>query len=164
MFDTRDESFLADPYPTFARLRDEGPVHWHEGLGLYVAVSYDACSAVLRDRTLGRLWRDREPAESFPAFNMLHRTSILENEPPTHTRLRRLIAGAFGRGHVERMRPWIEALSSRLVADLVERIDADGSADLLATVAEPLPVEVIAELLQVPSPIVRCCDPGRTPS
>jgi unspecific monooxygenase len=149
-FDPTDLAFLTDPYPGFAALRAAGPVHRHEGLGLYVAVSHQACDTLLRDRSLGRIWRDREPAEQFPAFNLLHRTSTLENEPPTHTRLRRLIAGAFGRGHVERLRPWIADLADRLVAVLVERLDADGSADLLALVAEPVPVEVIAELLHVP--------------
>jgi cytochrome P450 len=125
-------------------------VHDHPGLGLKVAVSHAACDAVLRDRGLGRIWKDREPAEQFPAFNLLHRTSILESEPPTHTRLRRLVAGAFGRGHVERMRPWIAATASRLVGELAGRLD-DGPQDLIGTVAEPLPVEVIAELLNVPA-------------
>src|SRR5690242_21807786 len=142
MFDPADAEFLADPYPVFAALREQGPVHWHEGLGLYIAVSHAACDALLRNRALGRIWRDREPAELFPAFNLLHRTSILESEPPTHTRLRRLVAGAFARGHVERMRPWITDLADRLVPDPAGRL-ADGSADadLLAGVAEPLPVE-----------------------
>ena len=150
LFDPADPGFLADPYPTFAALREQAPVHRHEPMGLQVAVSHAACDAVLRDRSLGRIWKDREPAEQFPAFNMLHRTSILENEPPTHTRLRRLVAGAFGRGHVERMRPWIGELADRLVADLVDRLDG-GSADLIEHVAEPVPVEVIAELLNVPA-------------
>jgi cytochrome P450 len=152
MFDTSDPAFVADPYPFFAELRREGPVHWHPQLGLFVAVTHAACDAVLRDRSLGRIWRDREPVEVFPAFNMLHRTSILENEPPTHTRLRRLVAGAFGRGHVERMRPAVTALADALVAGLVARLrDGEPSRDLIADVAEPLPVEVIAELLNVPA-------------
>ena len=150
LFDPADPAFLTDPYPVFAALREQGPVHRHDGMNLHVAVSHAACDAVLRDRSLGRIWKDREPAEQFPAFNMLHRTSILENEPPTHTRLRRLVAGAFGRGHVERMRPWIGELADRLVADLVDRLDG-GSADLIEHVAEPVPVEVIAELLNVPA-------------
>lgn len=150
LFDPKDPAFLADPYPAFARLRELGEVHDHPGLGLKVAVSHAACDAVLRDRGLGRIWKDREPAELFPAFNLLHRTSILESEPPTHTRLRRLVAGAFGRGHVERMRPWIQATAARLVAELAERLET-GPQDLIATVAEPLPVEVIAELLNVPA-------------
>ncbi len=151
MFDPKDPAFLADPYPAFARLREQGPVHWHEGMGLFVTLTHAAADTVLRDRSLGRIWRDKEPAELFPAFNLLHRTSILENEPPTHTRLRRLVAGAFARGHVERMRPWVDDLAGRLVADLADGVAAGGRADLVALVAEPLPVEVIAQLLGVPA-------------
>jgi len=150
LFDPADPAFLADPYPVFARLRARGELVEHPGLGLHVAVTHAACGAVLRDRGLGRIWRDREPAEQFPAFNLLHRTSILESEPPTHTRLRRLVAGAFARGHVERMRPWIARLAADLVASLADELAAGGSADLIARVAEPVPVEVIAELLGVP--------------
>jgi cytochrome P450 len=151
VFDPKDPAFLADPYPAFARLREQGPVHWHEGMGLFVTLTHAAADTVLRDRSLGRIWRDKEPAELFPAFNLLHRTSILENEPPTHTRLRRLVAGAFARGHVERMRPWVDDLAGRLVADLADGVAAGGRADLVALVAEPLPVEVIAQLLGVPA-------------
>jgi cytochrome P450 len=151
MFDPADPAFLADPYPVFAELREQGPVHWHEQLGIFIAVSHAACDGLLRNRGLGRLWKDREPAELFPAFNLLHRTSILESEPPTHTRLRRLVAGAFGRGHVERMRPWIAGICERLVADLADRLAEGVPQDLVADVAEPLPVEVIAELLAIPA-------------
>src|SRR3954452_4729935 len=119
-------------------------------MGLFVTVTHAAADTVLRDRSLGRIWRDKEPAELFPAFNLLHRTSILENEPPTHARLRRLVAGAFGRGHVERMRPWIDDLAGRLVGGLADALADGGTADLVALVAEPLPVEVIAQLLGVP--------------
>jgi cytochrome P450 len=150
MFDTADAAFLEDPYPAFARLREEGPVQWHDGLGLFVTLTHAAADTVLRDRALGRIWRDKEPAELFPAFNLLHRTSILENEPPTHTRLRRLVAGAFGRGHVERLRPWVQGLADRLVTELADAVRDGGRGDLVRLVAEPLPVEVIAQLLGVP--------------
>jgi len=150
MFDPADRGFLADPYPVFATLREQGPVHWHEGLGVHLAVSHAACDALLRNRALGRIWRDREPVETFAAFNLLHQTSILESEPPTHTRLRRLVAGAFGRGHVERMRPWVAGMADRLVADLAGELRAGRPTDLIAAVAEPLPVDVIGELLGVP--------------
>ncbi len=149
-FDPTDPAFIADPYPAFAELRAQGGVHWHEKLGLPVAVSHAACSAVLRERGLGRLWRDKEPVTAFAAFNALHRDSLLENEPPKHTRLRKLISAAFGRGHTERLRPRVQELAHRMVADLAAGIAADGSADLLAHVAGPLPVEVIGELLGVP--------------
>ncbi|MEY7970942.1 cytochrome P450 [Saccharomonospora xinjiangensis] len=150
MFDPRDSQFLADPYPAFAELRSRGAVHHHEGLGLSIAVSHAAASAVLRDRRLGRLWQDATPAEQFASFNMLHRNSLLENEPPAHTRLRRLVSAAFARGHVERLRPSVEALADRMVAELADHIAAEGQADLLEHLAQPLPVAVITELLGVP--------------
>jgi cytochrome P450 len=151
VFDPNDRVFLADPYPEFAALRARGEVHRHEGLGLAVAVSHAACSAVLRDRSAGRLWRDKEPVESFAAFNLLHRSSLLESEPPRHTRLRRLISAAFGRGHTERLRPWVRTVAASMVSSLAAEIEAAGSADLLSHLAAPLPVEVIAELLGVPA-------------
>lgn len=150
MFDAHDPDFLADPYPAFAALRAEGEVHFHPGLGLAVAVSHAACSAVLRHRGAGRLWTDATPVESFEAFNLLHRNSLLESEPPRHTRLRRLISSAFARGHVARLSPWVSSLATSLVSSLADAIASDGSADLLTHLAAPLPVEVIAELLGVP--------------
>ncbi|RKN44844.1 cytochrome P450 [Streptomyces hoynatensis] len=151
MFDPADPAFLADPYPAFAALRERGPIHRHEGLGLPVAVTHAACSAVLRERGAGRIWRDREPAAEFPAFNLLHRNSLLETEPPRHTRLRRLVSAAFGRGHTARLAPRVRAVADGLVASLAAAIAADGSADLMRHLAGPLPVEVIAELLGVPA-------------
>jgi cytochrome P450 len=151
VFDPRDTTFLTDPYPVFASLRTKGPVHWHEELGLAVAVSHAACSEVLRDRSAGRLWQDREPASSFAAFNLLHQNSLLESEPPRHTRLRRLISAAFARGHTERLRPSVRTIAGSLVSSLRSAISADGSADLLTHLAAPLPIEVIAELLGVPA-------------
>ncbi|UVS76412.1 cytochrome P450 [Actinokineospora sp. UTMC 2448] len=150
-FDPTDAAFIADPYPVFARLRAVADVHENPALGLPVAVSHAACSAILRHRGLGRVWTDARPVEAFADFNLLHRNSLLENEPPTHTRLRRLVSAAFGRGHTERLRPWVESVAGELVARLASAIAADGSADLLAHVAGPLPVEVIAELLGVPA-------------
>jgi cytochrome P450 len=151
-FDPADPDFLTDPYPAFAALRAQAPVHEHPLLGIPVAVSHSACSEVLRGRDLGRIWVDAQPAAEFPAFNLLHRNSLLEREGPSHDRLRRLVAGAFNRGHTARLEPRVRALADRLVAELVARIRADGSAELMAGVAAVLPVEVIADLLDVPEP------------
>src|SRR5439155_7254550 len=140
----------ADPYPVFHELRARGELLRHDGLGLYLTLSHSAASAVLRHRGLGRMWTDAAPAEAFKAFNLLHRNSLLESEPPRHTRLRRLISAAFARGHTERLRPWVNELAARLVDQLAERIEAGEPADLIETVAGPLPVAVIAELLGVP--------------
>lgn len=144
-FDPADPEFIADPYPVFAEARKHAEVHWHEGLGLAVAVSHRACSELLRQRALGRIWRDRTPAERFPAFNLLHQSSLLENEPPRHTRLRAAISAAFNRGHTERLRPWVADLAGRLVTSM------GGAGDLLEHLAAPLPIEVIGELLGVPT-------------
>ncbi|WP_409183931.1 cytochrome P450 [Amycolatopsis sp. VS8301801F10] len=151
MFDPRDPAFLADPYPAFAALRAEGEVHQHDGLGIAITVSHAASAAVLRHRGLGRIWTDAQPLERFASFNLLHRNSLLENEPPAHTRLRRVIASEFGRGHVQRLRPMVTELAESMVDTLAAKIAADGSADLLEHLAQPLPVAVIAELLGVPT-------------
>ncbi|MFB9930752.1 cytochrome P450 [Amycolatopsis halotolerans] len=151
MFDPRDPAFLADPYPAFAALRAEGEVHQHDGLGIAITVSHAASAAVLRHRGLGRIWTDAQPLERFASFNLLHRNSLLENEPPAHSRLRRVIAGEFGRGHVQRLRPMVAELAESMVDTLAAKIAADGSADLLEHLAQPLPVAVIAELLGVPT-------------
>ena len=148
--DLADPAVVADPYPSFARARAVAPVQWHEGLGLWLAFTHAGSDAVLRDRRLGRIWRDKEPAERFESFNLVHRNAILEMEPPDHTRLRRLISAAFARGHVERLRPWVEDLAAALVDDLVERSGGTTPVDVLSGMAEELPVAVIAELLGVP--------------
>ena len=149
-FDPADPSFLADPYPAYEALRAAGPVHDHPGLGLPVAVTHAACSAVLRDRGLGRVWADAEPAAELGAFNLLHRNSLLEREGEPHTRLRRLVASAFARGHTERLAPLVRARAGHLVGELVRRVRDGEPADLVELVAEPLPVAVIADLLGVP--------------
>jgi cytochrome P450 len=133
---------VADPYPHFAAERQRHEVAWHEGAGTWLTFSHSAASAVLRDRSLGRIWRDREPAAYLEPFNLLHRNQMMENEPPEHTRLRRAVAGAFNRGHVERLRPRVQALA----ASLLDEVDP-ASFDVIGEYAEPLPVLVIAELV-----------------
>jgi cytochrome P450 len=136
---------VADPYPFFAEERRRGGVAWHEQTASYLTFDHACAGAVLRNRRLGRIWTDREPADRLQPFNLLHRNQMMENEPPVHTRLRRLVAGAFNRGHVERMRPRVRRLADGLLDDV------DPSRfDVIGAYAEPLPVLVIAELLGVP--------------
>jgi cytochrome P450 len=172
--DLTDPAVVADPYPAFAVARAQAPVQWHEGLGLWLAFTHAEADAVLRDRRLGRIWSDRAPAERFESFNLIHRNAILEMEPPDHTRLRRLISTAFARGHVERLRPWVQQLADSLVDGLVERSGGTEPVDVLSGMAELLPVAVIAELLGVPdadrpllrpwsNAIVKMYEYGRTP-
>lgn len=137
---------VADPYPYFAEERRSHPVAWHEASGMWLTFDHAAANAVLRHRSLGRIWTDKQPVERFEPFNLLHRNQMMENEPPEHTRLRRLVAGAFARGHVERLRPRVRALAEELLGE----VDPAGF-DVIGEYAEPLPVLVIAELLGVPT-------------
>ena len=161
--------FVEDPYPALAELRASSPMLWHQPTGQWLALSYEHANQVLRDRRLGRLWTDRQPADRFAAFNELHRNQMMENEPPVHTRLRSLVAKSFGRGHVERLRPRVE----QMTGELLDRVDPEGF-DLIADYAEPLPVAIVAELLGVPEEdrhllrpwsqaIVAMYEYGRTP-
>jgi len=144
--DLRAPDVIADPYPLFARLREHSPVLRHEATGLWLTFRHEYANAILRDRRFGRLWTDRQPAARWDPFNLLHRNQMMENEPPVHTRLRSLVAKAFARGHVERLRPRVA-----LACDaLLDRVAGAAEFDLLADFAEPLPVAVIAELLGVP--------------
>ncbi|QIK75529.1 cytochrome P450 [Nocardioides piscis] len=166
--DLTDDDLVVDPYPRFAAERSAHEVAWHEPSQSWLAFSHRAVSAIQRDRRLGRVWRDREPAAYLEPFNLLHRNQMMENEPPVHTRLRRPVAAAFARGHVERLRPRVRELAASL-------LDEAGAAfDLVHDYAEPLPVLVIAELLGVPAThaddlrawsqaIVRMYEPDPTP-
>jgi unspecific monooxygenase len=143
--DLTSAEVVADPYPHFAAERARHPVAWHEASQMFLTFDHPSVSAVQRDRRLGRLWRDREPADYLEPFNLLHRNQMMENEPPEHTRLRRPVASAFNRGHVERLRPRVRELAAELLAG----VDPEGF-DVIGDYAEPLPVLVIADLLGVP--------------
>ncbi|WP_375480967.1 cytochrome P450 [uncultured Jatrophihabitans sp.] len=154
-FDLTAPEVVDDPYPFLAAARDEGSVQWHDGLGMWLTFTHAAANAVLRTRSLGRLWAprtfpDAAPDETMAAFELIHVNSLLENEPPVHTRLRRLVAGAFARGHVERLRARIAELADRLADDVADAGVGGSPVDLIRYYAEPLPVQVIAELLGVP--------------
>ncbi|GAB2583613.1 cytochrome P450 [Microlunatus antarcticus] len=155
LLDVGDAAFRTDPYPALAAVRDLGPLPRHDGLGARVAASYDAVHDVLRSRDLGRTYtlrvpRPGRPADQWDTFNALHEHALLEVEPPTHTRLRRLVARAFGRGHVERLRPRVEELAEDLLDGCATTLAAEGSFDVVEAYAEPLPVLVVAELLGWP--------------
>ncbi|MEU4610860.1 cytochrome P450 [Streptomyces umbrinus] len=154
-FDPWDQAFLANPYPAYAELRAQGRVHYYEPTNQWLVPHHADVSALLRDRRLGRTYQHRfthedfgrtaPPAEHEP-FHVLNDHGMLDLEPPDHTRIRRLVSKAFTPRTVERLRPYVDALASELVGELVEA----GGGDLLKVVAEPLPVAVIAEMLGIP--------------
>jgi cytochrome P450 len=149
--DLESAEVVADPYPYFSEWRRAGTPVFHDGLGMHLACTRDAANEVLRSKSLGRIWTDREPDDLWHTFNWLHSDSILESEPPKHTRLRSLVAKAFVRGQMERMRPSVEAIADDLLDRAIAKQRDTGSFDLIADYAEPLPVAIIAELLGVPA-------------
>lgn len=147
MIDLKDPEFIADPYPFLSELRREDKPVWHEGLGMFMAATHKDASEVLRNKSLGRIYIDRTPDSEWQTFNWLHSESILESEPPKHTRLRGLISKAFNRNRIESLRPKIEEIAEELLNQLD---DHEVSFDLISQYAEPLPVRIIAELLGFP--------------
>ncbi|MEV7677880.1 cytochrome P450 [Streptomyces sp. NPDC088341] len=149
-------AFLADPYPAYAELRARGRAHYYEPSDQWLVPHHADVSALLRDRRLGRSYGHRFTHEEFgrtpppsghEPFHELNDHGMLELEPPDHTRIRRLVSQAFTPRTVERLTPYVRGLAVELVGRLV----AEGGGDLLASVAEPLPVAVIAEMLGVPA-------------
>ena len=147
MIDLKDPEFISDPYPYLAQLRDKEKPIWHEDLGIYLAATHKDASEVLRNKSLGRIYVDRTPESDWKTFNWLHSESILESEPPKHTRIRGLISKAFNRARIESLRPKIEVIVEELLNEL---INSSTTFDLISNYAEPLPVRVIAELLGFP--------------
>ena len=143
--DLGDPATVADPYPVLAAMRSRGAVVQQRSTGALLVTTHAGVTGVLRDRSWGRVWADRTPLDRLAPFNALHRHQMMENEPPEHTRLRRSVAAAFGRGHVERLRPRV----SSIAGDLLE---ASGPTfDVVRDYAEPLSVSIICELLGVPA-------------
>ncbi len=153
--DPRDPAFYANPYPAYDALRRAGPlVEWDE-LGLLCAARHEDVNALLRDRRFGREilhvasraelgWP--EPAPELAPFHEFERHSLLELEPPRHTRLRSFVSTAFLPRRVEPLRPRIAALAHELLDQLPRGLEFD----LLASYATPIPVLVIADFLGVP--------------
>ncbi|WP_370413591.1 cytochrome P450 [Streptomyces fradiae] len=155
-FDPWSPEFVADPYPAYARLRAAGRAHWHGPTHQWLIPHYEDVSALLRDRRLGRTYTHRFTHEEFgreapdaahEPFHTLNDHGLLDLEGADHTRIRRLVSKAFTPRTVEDLAPTVRRLARDLVAGLV----ADGGGDLLAKVAEPLPVAVIAEMLGIPA-------------
>ncbi len=140
-------SYYANPYPHYHALRDAGPVHRMPDGGYFLS-GYAACVAVYKDARAFSSDKKREFAPKYGDGFLFehHTTSLVFNDPPLHTRVRRIIAGAFTpRSILDMERPVTE-----LVDGLLDRIEAKGSADLIGDLAAAVPIEVIGNLLAVP--------------
>jgi len=144
-FNPMDPEFVADPYPTYHRLRTGDPVH-HSPLGFWVLTRYDDVVAALRDPRLAKEAIASFVAARFGAPVPAMGLSMLDRDPPDHTRLRGLVSKAFTPRVVEGLRPRIQ----QIVDDLIDSVATRGSMDLIEEFAYPIPVAVICEMLGVP--------------
>jgi cytochrome P450 len=142
-----DRAFLDDPYPVYRALREHDPVHRMPD-GSYFLTRYDDCVAAYRDPDT---WRSDKKVDFRPPFgdSLLyehHTTSLVFNDPPYHTRVRRLLAPAFAPRALKALQPRIEAL----VDGLLDRAAARGSLDLIDDFAAAIPVQLIGDMLGIP--------------
>ncbi|GAA1964324.1 cytochrome P450 [Amycolatopsis minnesotensis] len=152
-----DPAHRADPYPTYRRWREDTPVAGPMP-GLFVVTRHADCAAVLRDSRFGHaepdepnLLRPAPPTDAETALvdeNGNPVRSFLGLNPPDHTRLRKLVSKAFTRPMVARLAPRIEQLTTDLLDGMAKRT---GQVDLIESLAYPLPVAVISELLGIPN-------------
>ncbi len=160
-FDPFHPAVHEDPYPFYASLRQRDPLHWGMPFlstqpGAWYASRYDDVVRFLKDPAYVKNLRTVHPPEMLPPvpdeirfYAEMARHAILLNDPPDHTRLRKLVSQAFTPRMIERLREPIAALASQLLDD-VESAGASCQLDLIADYAFPLTLHVIATLIGVP--------------
>ena len=150
-----DPDFNQNPYREYANWHQTASTFWWDAYGHACFAGFETVNAILRDRRFGReilhvASREElgipEPPDHVKPFVEFDSRSMLEREPPVHTRLRRLVNRAFVSRIIERLRPQIEKLTHELIDGFVDK----GEVDLIREFATPVPVTVIAEMLGVP--------------
>lgn len=141
-----DQKFIDDPYPALAALREHDPVHWNPDGSLYLT-RYDDVRRVYQDRTMISDKRNtfREKFGDGPLFTH-HTTSLIFNDPPYHTTVRKLLASAFTPRKLAEMEPLIGNIVDTLLDDLGEKEEVEFVSDF----AMRLPTEIISFMLGVP--------------
>jgi cytochrome P450 len=153
IYDPAHPVVRADPYPAYARLRAEDPVHWHTDLKCWILTRYDDVAAALSgpsmspDRLTPFYAALPEATQSLLAEMMRYLNLwIVFRDPPAHTRVRGLVNKAFLPGTIIGFRPRIEQIVARLLDDLARKDEAD----LVADFTMPLPALVIMAMMGVP--------------
>ena len=144
--------FVADPYPTYRMIRETNPFLKIPGTEDWIALRYDDCAAVLRDKRFG-IDNDRrmrmgvgDDYMAQPAFASLARMMLVA-DPPVHTRLRKLVVKAFDARSIEKLRGMIR----QIARELVDRMEDSNSGDVMTAFARLLPIQVICEMLGIPA-------------
>ena len=136
-YDPTSAAILSDPYGTYDSLRAKDPIHRMRLINAWVLTRYEDVDMVLRDHR--RFSKDDGIEDEY--------RSMLHHDPPDHTRLRSLVSKAFTPRSVRELHPRVE----RIVAELLDDLDGKDRFDLIESVAFPMPVTVIAEMLGVPA-------------
>ena len=143
-----EPEFVQNPYGFYAKARAMGPVHFWNEYNMLAAFSHAEVTAVLKDRRFGREIPEElatDPAPHTAEFYKIEAHSMLELEPPRHTRLRGLVMRAFTSRRIKTLGPDITSLTHQLIDDF-----PDGPFDLLPSFATQIPVVIICRLLGVP--------------
>ncbi|MFF3838332.1 cytochrome P450 [Streptomyces sp. NPDC001930] len=153
LFDLITPEGKENPFPAYARLRQAAPVY-PSALGACFVSGYDACREVIFSDRFGvadEEWFDTNEPDwrSHPLMFHVYSTMI-GNNPPDHTRLRRLVSHAFNARRIEELRPFVADLTDRLLDDMAAQAGADGVVDLQEAIGLPVPIRVMARLLGVP--------------
>jgi len=138
--------FLDDPYPWYAALREHDPLHALEGGGVFVSRYDDAIAVYRAPQASSDKKLEFKPKLGDSPLYEHHTTSLVFNDPPLHTRVRRIIMGAVNQKAIARMEPNV----ARLVDELLAGMAAKREADFIADFAAQIPIEVIGNLLGIP--------------
>lgn len=144
-----DPAFVQNPYPVYHTARQRGPVLFWQDYNMAAVFDAATVQALLRDRRLGRTPLQPRPyGDHMADWVALEHHSMLELEPPRHTRLRGLVLRAFTSRRIAGLRPDIEQICAQLLRSLPK-----GDFDLIPAYCTELPVRIIARLLGVPEDI-----------
>jgi pimeloyl-[acyl-carrier protein] synthase len=150
------DEFLDDPYPLLRQLQEEQPVYWSESIGGWIVTRYGDIVPTFRDvahfSNYGRFAKAVEylPPEDrqrlAPFENHYRQKSLLQSDPPVHTRLRGLMAKPFSATSVEAMRPKIR----KIVHDVIDSVQPRRHMDVIRDLAYPLPFSVLGAIMGLP--------------
>jgi len=141
-----DPDFRLDPYPALKRLREIQPVH-ETPLGIWRLSRYDDCVRMLRDLPVGVRRSDGTLPGVDESKLENQRNFMLQQDPPNHTRLRKLVSRAFTPRAVAALEPAVD----RIVTECLDRIQTQREFDVIADLALPVPATLICEMLGVPA-------------
>jgi cytochrome P450 len=145
-------SYKANPYAFYAQIRNEAPIYktvLPSGEAVYLVTRYQDVQTSLKDPRLVKNIQNARPQGLLGkmGFGGFNNSNMLRADPPDHTRLRRLASEAFKPKYISEMRGHIEQITNQLL----DKVQAAGTMDLIADLAFPLPITIISEMLGVPA-------------